>query len=115
MNQKIYNFPITNDDKLRLMISTSSKTSKDDNSHIFEKCIVCDTNTKMKCSNCHKTRYCCKEHQKFDWKRHKKYCYKNYPSFEERDEICREIVQQTQESFQKYVEMNKSENRKISK
>jgi hypothetical protein len=46
------------------------------------KCEVCKCSTTpsgkkvMKCTQCSKAFYCCQEHQREDWSRHKKYCKK---------------------------------------
>ena len=34
-------------------------------------CVVCQVETKMKCSCCKKVYYCCADHQKADWKSHR--------------------------------------------
>ncbi|XP_057666323.1 SET domain-containing protein SmydA-8-like [Diorhabda carinulata] len=38
------------------------------------KCQVCRKPASNRCSGCHFVHYCSKEHQKSDWKQHKKYC-----------------------------------------
>lgn len=38
-------------------------------------CAICKTETKNSCSNCKQVFYCCVEHQKQDWKNHKKNCH----------------------------------------
>ncbi|XP_037828330.1 SET domain-containing protein SmydA-8 [Lucilia sericata] len=38
-------------------------------------CTICKTETKNSCSNCKQVFYCCVEHQKQDWKNHKKNCH----------------------------------------
>jgi hypothetical protein len=34
-------------------------------------CIICQVETKMKCSCCRRAYYCCADHQKADWKNHR--------------------------------------------
>nr|CAB3241438.1 egl nine homolog 1 [Phallusia mammillata] len=42
-----------------------------------QKCQVCDSEDKLQwCSKCHSAAYCSREHQKQDWKAHKKACKK---------------------------------------
>ncbi|XP_072400359.1 SET domain-containing protein SmydA-8 isoform X1 [Diabrotica undecimpunctata] len=38
------------------------------------KCQVCQKPADQRCGGCHSVHYCCKEHQKNDWKQHKKHC-----------------------------------------
>lgn len=38
-------------------------------------CTICETETKNSCSNCKQVFYCSVEHQKQDWKNHKKNCH----------------------------------------
>lgn len=39
------------------------------------KCYICNKTDKLlRCARCKAIVYCSKEHQKFDWKRHKAYC-----------------------------------------
>ncbi|XP_055921178.1 SET domain-containing protein SmydA-8 [Eupeodes corollae] len=38
-------------------------------------CKICSKETKSKCSNCNQVFYCSGEHQKSDWKVHKRMCY----------------------------------------
>ena len=41
----------------------------------LERCLKeVETKDKGLCSGCKEVHYCCKEHQKEDWKRHKKGC-----------------------------------------
>lgn len=44
-------------------------------SSIERACCVCGKETKNKCSKCKIARYCCREHQKTDFKSHKKVCF----------------------------------------
>jgi hypothetical protein len=53
---------------------------KSDNQQVKEKvdrCGVCQLPSKSKCSNCKRVYYCCKEHQKSDYKIHEKICKLN--------------------------------------
>lgn len=47
----------------------------------------------LTCSRCKSSSYCCKEHQKEDWKVHKKWCYKvqtnSKPRWWEKERMCR--------------------------
>lgn len=38
-----------------------------------DNCFVCKKLSSLKCSNCVKVFYCSVEHQRGDWKRHKRY------------------------------------------
>lgn len=38
-------------------------------------CVVCQKISTAKCSNCGSVYYCSAEHQKTDWKNHKKSCF----------------------------------------
>lgn len=38
------------------------------------KCEVCQNPAEHRCGSCHDAHYCCKEHQKIDWKNHKRNC-----------------------------------------
>jgi len=40
----------------------------------IKSCKVCHTDTRLKCSGCHKAYYCCGSCQNADWKIHKKTC-----------------------------------------
>ena len=40
----------------------------------IKSCKVCQTDTRLKCSGCHKAYYCCGSCQNADWKIHKKTC-----------------------------------------
>nr|CAI5824243.1 unnamed protein product [Callosobruchus analis] len=41
---------------------------------IVSHCAVCQKEATQKCGSCHGVYYCCREHQKADWKNHKKVC-----------------------------------------
>lgn len=44
--------------------------------NVGESCLICLKQTSlMQCSRCGEAHYCCKEHQKRDWQRHKKECF----------------------------------------
>jgi len=57
------------------IIKESHKEDSDVNYNI-KNCIVCNNNGIFQC--CCSIHYCSKEHQKSDWKRHKKICLKAY-------------------------------------
>lgn len=40
----------------------------------INKCAICKKTANQKCGGCHLIYYCTKEHQKTDWKNHKKQC-----------------------------------------
>ena len=52
----------------------------DDNELNYTLCLVCRASTQpdgrplLMCSRCKKVKYCCLEHQKYDWRKHKKNC-----------------------------------------
>uniref|UniRef100_A0A7S1FVI3 MYND-type domain-containing protein n=1 Tax=Corethron hystrix TaxID=216773 RepID=A0A7S1FVI3_9STRA len=39
-----------------------------------KKCFFCGKDAKLRCSRCKLVWYCCREHQKADWKAHKVFC-----------------------------------------
>ena len=47
------------------------------------KCQVCSSESKSQCSGCFNAFYCGNEHQKADWKSHKKACLKGYEVVED--------------------------------
>lgn len=53
--------------------------NNDNNNHgsssLEYSCAVCNKNSTQRCSNCRKVSYCCKDHQKADWKNHKPDCF----------------------------------------
>ena len=53
------------------LISTTSKEA------LTGYCTICACFASRVCSNCQFARYCCKEHQKLDWPRHKLLCIEN--------------------------------------
>lgn len=52
-------------------MSTENKIDTDK----LNQCSVCKKLCSSKCSNCGQAFYCCIEHQKSDWKRHKINCH----------------------------------------
>lgn len=47
-----------------------------ENEHkIIDYCFFCKELSSLKCSNCVKIFYCSPEHQRYDWKRHKRECH----------------------------------------
>ena len=66
---------ITEDDYHGFMFVTGNKTDilfKADKEELL--CGLCHAPSKLKCAKCGQ-RYCCREHQVTDWKKHKKECY----------------------------------------
>lgn len=58
-----------------------------DKDDIHKKCQLCgEMNNLMICGGCKRTWYCSKEHQKFDWKYHKKKCKKQRPQANDGEE-----------------------------
>ena len=41
----------------------------------YIKCIICKKKSVLKCRACRRIFYCCREHQRLDWKRHKYECH----------------------------------------
>jgi hypothetical protein len=41
---------------------------------VAETCAVCTQPAKQRCGGCHVTYYCCRDHQRLDWKRHRNQC-----------------------------------------
>ncbi|XP_063709401.1 SET domain-containing protein SmydA-8-like isoform X2 [Culicoides brevitarsis] len=46
-----------------------------ENERVAGNCAICDKETKTRCSACQSVFYCCVEHQKSDWSRHKNSCH----------------------------------------
>lgn len=50
-------------------------SSVEKNEHkVIDYCFVCKELSSLKCSNCLKVFYCSSQHQRQDWKRHKREC-----------------------------------------
>ena len=49
-------------------------------------CAVCGCRGPLRCSVCKMATYCSKTHQKFDWKRHKKYCNQGQVAVQEQEQ-----------------------------
>ena len=50
-------------------------------------CAICGTLSKLRCSKCVRVFYCGAEHQKLDWKAHKKICASKPPSLKQQRAI----------------------------
>lgn len=61
-------------------------------------CELCGAAASLRCSKCLTTYYCCKEHQRSDWKDHKKFCF-DAKQFKDEKTICAKVKPSSQECF----------------
>lgn len=73
-------FPVIHEEKFEIIkVESDGSFTINKTPTILQKCEICDTPTLLRCNGCRRMAYCCKEHQKLDWKRHKDSeckCYK---------------------------------------
>ena len=69
----------TRQKKLRKKVqnATEEPEKQEDQNHKTKlSCEICKKRSEMRCSRCQNVFYCCAEHQKQDWKKHKVNCIK---------------------------------------
>lgn len=66
------NYPVIHSEKLEIInVESDGSFRVNKTPTLLQKCEICDKATLLRCNKCRRMAYCCKEHQKLDWNRHK--------------------------------------------